>query len=147
MVFNATFNNIVLLVKEYLEKIIDLPWVGIKFTTLVVTGTDCIGNCKSNYHDHDGPLLEIACICRYQWSIIYICLQFARDLNIIHWILFKMYSFENSTLILRLIERNLNCMNANTTIALYVWLARKQGKNHCPKKKLNILHCIFIFFN
>ena len=92
MVFNATFNNIVLLVKEYLEKIIDLPWVGIKFTTLVVTGTDCIGNCKSNYHDHDGPLLEIACICRYQRSIIYICLQFSRDLHIIHWILFKMYS-------------------------------------------------------
>jgi hypothetical protein len=26
------------------------PWVGFKLTTLVVIGTDCIGNCKSNYH-------------------------------------------------------------------------------------------------
>jgi hypothetical protein len=25
-------------------------WVGFKLTTLVVIGTDCIGNCKSNYH-------------------------------------------------------------------------------------------------
>jgi Ni,Fe-hydrogenase I small subunit len=24
--------------------------------TLVVIGTDCIGSCKSNYHDHEGTL-------------------------------------------------------------------------------------------
>ena len=26
------------------------PWSRFKFTTSVVIGTDCIGNCKSNYH-------------------------------------------------------------------------------------------------
>ena len=26
------------------------PWAGLKLTTLVVIGTDCIGSCKSNYH-------------------------------------------------------------------------------------------------
>jgi hypothetical protein len=26
------------------------PWTGFELTTLVVIGTDCIGNCKSNYH-------------------------------------------------------------------------------------------------
>jgi hypothetical protein len=26
------------------------PWSKFKFTTSVVIGTDCIGNCKSNYH-------------------------------------------------------------------------------------------------
>jgi len=35
------------------------PWVGFELTTLVVIGTDCIGSCKSTYHnydhDHDGP--------------------------------------------------------------------------------------------
>ena len=32
---------------------------GIKFTSSVVIGTDCIGSCKSNYHTiqgHDSPL-------------------------------------------------------------------------------------------
>ena len=28
------------------------PWAGIKLTTLVVLGTDCIGSCKSNYMNH-----------------------------------------------------------------------------------------------
>jgi hypothetical protein len=72
MVFNATFNNIsviswqsVLLVEETvgtwrkpstcckkLTKFIKYtsPWVGFKFTRLVVIGTDCTGSCKSNYH-------------------------------------------------------------------------------------------------
>jgi hypothetical protein len=27
-----------------------LPWAGFKLATLVMIGTDCIGNCKSNYH-------------------------------------------------------------------------------------------------
>ena len=52
---------------EYLEKTTDLsqvtgklyhlscikytfPWTGFELPTLVVIGTDCIGNCKSNYH-------------------------------------------------------------------------------------------------
>jgi hypothetical protein len=27
-----------------------LSWVGFELTTLVVIGTDCISNCKSNYY-------------------------------------------------------------------------------------------------
>jgi hypothetical protein len=53
MVFNATFNNIsVLLVEEteVPEKTTDLSQVTDKLTMLVVIGTDCIGSCKSNYH-------------------------------------------------------------------------------------------------
>jgi hypothetical protein len=76
MVFIATFNNIsviswwsVLLVEEtgvpgenhrpaasHWQTIshnvisrVHISWAGFKFTTLVVIGTDCIGNCKSNY--------------------------------------------------------------------------------------------------
>jgi hypothetical protein len=29
---------------------VHLAWAGFKLTTLVVIGTDCTGNCKSNYH-------------------------------------------------------------------------------------------------
>ena len=29
---------------------VDLAWAGLKLTTLVVIGTDCIGSYKSNYH-------------------------------------------------------------------------------------------------
>ena len=36
-----------------------------ELTTLVVIGTDCIGNCKSNYHDHnDPPLCMVVKICQ-----------------------------------------------------------------------------------
>jgi len=60
MVFNATFNNIsVLLVEEtgVPQKLyhimlhrVHLTRVGFELTTLVVMGTDCIGSFKSNYH-------------------------------------------------------------------------------------------------
>ena len=71
MVFNATFNNIsviswrsVLLLEETGENhwpaashshtlsqmLYISPWAGVKPTTSVVIGTDCIGSCKSNYH-------------------------------------------------------------------------------------------------
>ena len=65
MVFNATFNNIsviswrsVLLMEETGEyKLyhiilyrVHLSWMGFEITALLVTDTDCIGSCKSNYH-------------------------------------------------------------------------------------------------
>ena len=63
MVFNATFNNISVILWQfywwrkpaYPEKTIDLlkvilPSVGNKHTTLVVLGSDCTGNCKYNIH-------------------------------------------------------------------------------------------------
>ena len=79
MVFNATFNNILVIYRgsqlywwmkpEYSEKTIELPkvtdklyhimlyrihlaWAGFDLTTLVVIGTDCMGGYKSinNYH-------------------------------------------------------------------------------------------------
>jgi hypothetical protein len=77
MVFNGTFNNIsviswrsVLLLEEIgvhrenhrpvaRHKLYHIPvmlyrvhfsWTGFELTTLVVIGTDCIGNYKSNYH-------------------------------------------------------------------------------------------------
>ena len=59
MVFNTTFNYIsviswrsVLLVEETAYCCIEYtsPWAGFKLKTLVVIGTDCMGNGKYNYH-------------------------------------------------------------------------------------------------
>jgi len=67
MVFNATFNNIVLvsfigggnwstrrkpLTNFYHIMLyqVHLSMSGFERTTLVVMGTDCKGSCKSNYH-------------------------------------------------------------------------------------------------
>ena len=64
MVFNATFNNISVISwwkPEYLEKTTDLSYVIDKLYHIMlyhpsgiqthnVSGTDCIGSCKSNYH-------------------------------------------------------------------------------------------------
>jgi len=69
MVFNATFNNIsviswrsVLLVEETSEPIENHRPVAsylqtLSHKTLVVTGTDCTGSCKSNYHMTTAPQL------------------------------------------------------------------------------------------
>jgi len=73
MVFNTTFNNILViswwsvLLVEYMEKTTDLSqvtdklyhimlhrvhlaWVGFKLTTLVGIGTDCTSSCKCNFY-------------------------------------------------------------------------------------------------
>ena len=39
-----SLTNFITLYREH------LIWVGLKLTTLVKIGTDCIGSCKSNYH-------------------------------------------------------------------------------------------------
>jgi hypothetical protein len=66
MVFNATFNNVLLVEEtEDSEKTTDLsqvtdklyhimlytsPWSRFELTTSVMIGTDCIGSCKFKYH-------------------------------------------------------------------------------------------------
>ena len=119
MVFNATFNNIsviswqsVLLVekttdmpqvtnKHYNIMLIEYtsPWAGFKLTMIVVIGTDCTGNCKSNYHKittTTAPIsIEIHLICYFvikQLSVLWlycvwvlvICFQTAANLVLIY---------------------------------------------------------------
>ena len=36
---------------------VHITWVGLKLTTLVVIGTDCIDSCKSNYHTITTPTI------------------------------------------------------------------------------------------
>ena len=96
MVFNATFNNIsvilwrlVLLVEETgvprenhwpsasdwqilsHNGVLSTPRLsGIRLTTLVVIGTDCIGSCRSNYHTIMNTTAALSEII-FQWNQMY----------------------------------------------------------------------------
>ena len=96
MVFNATFNNIsvilwrlVLLVEETgvprenhwptasdwqilsHNVVSSTPRLsGIRLTTLVVIGTDCIGSCRSNYHTIMNTTAALSEII-FQWNQMY----------------------------------------------------------------------------
>ena len=70
LVFNATFNNIsVLLIEETRENQVTdklyhimlhtSPWMRIELAISVVIGTDCIGSCKSNYHTNPATTAPI----------------------------------------------------------------------------------------
>jgi hypothetical protein len=48
------------------------PWTGFELTMLVMTGIDCIGSCKSNYHT---ITTTMATDCKYMWSTILILLN------------------------------------------------------------------------
>jgi hypothetical protein len=58
---------------------VHLAWAGFELTTSVVTGTNCIGSCKSNYHtittttpfpDTNGSWVILHTI--YQWSLLFL---------------------------------------------------------------------------
>ena len=42
---------------------VHLAWVGFELTTLLVIGTDCIGNCKSNYHMITTTTVPVIYVC------------------------------------------------------------------------------------
>ena len=97
MVFNATFNNIsviswrsVLLMEETgvprenhwptasdwqilsHNVVLSTPRLsGIRLTTLVVIGTDCIGSCRSNYHTIMNTTAALSEII-FQWNQMYV---------------------------------------------------------------------------
>ena len=78
MVFNATFNNIsVLLVEKTtnLSQVADKfyhimlytsSWSRFELTTSVVIGTDCMGSCKSNYRTI--KIMTAPSFCWYWWN-------------------------------------------------------------------------------
>ena len=117
MVFNATFNNIsiilwqsVLLVEEtgvtdklYHIMLSTSPWSGFELTTSVVIGTDCKGSCKSNYHTitaTTAPKNEMNInysytLYTYLWCNTRSC---SLVINLINWTLNYKHSSENITL-------------------------------------------------
>jgi hypothetical protein len=71
---------------------VHLAWSGIELTTLVVKGTDCIGNCKSNYHNMITTMTTMASLYWYcttycphteQWWVLsgFIHLHFSQYLG------------------------------------------------------------------
>ena len=53
--------------KRYHIMLYTLPWAGVDTTTSVVTGTDCISSCKSNYY----VIMDMMAPCII-WSRLYI---------------------------------------------------------------------------
>jgi hypothetical protein len=88
MVFNATFNNVsVLLVEDtgvpwqtgnlqtLSHNVVRIAWARCELTTLVVIGTDCISGYKSNYHtitNTTGPRHVQLCSFGLRFYIMYL---------------------------------------------------------------------------
>ena len=121
MVFNDTFNNIsviswwsILLVEEVVvpgenhwpaqitDKLyhiilyqVHLVWEGFELPTLVIISTDCIGNCKSNYHKITITTTSTGCF-KERWDIF---------LNLVRRILFLCHAKVVTCIILFLQKR------------------------------------------